>query len=44
MNVIDAEKLLLDIAKYTEPVRPGRQDERNIKSKSFVGFVYRVPA
>lgn len=40
----DAEKLLLDIAKYTEPVRPGRQDERNIKSKSFVGFVYRVPA
>lgn len=40
----DAEKLLQDIAGYTEPVRPGRQDGRNIKPKSFVGFVYRVPA
>lgn len=40
----DAEKLLQDIARYTEPVRPGRQDGRNIKPKSFVGFVYRVPA
>lgn len=40
----DAEKLLQDIATYTEPVRPGRQDGRNIKPKSFVGFVYRVPA
>lgn len=40
----DAEKLLQDIAGYTEPVRPGRQDGRSIKPKSFVGFVYRVPA
>lgn len=40
----DAEKLLRDMAKYTEPVRPNRQDARNIKSKSFVGFVYRVLA
>ena len=38
----DGEELLKDIAKFTEPVRPGRRDERNIKVKSFVGFVYRV--
>ncbi|MEG1926565.1 MAG: IS4 family transposase [Ruthenibacterium sp.] len=40
----DGEKLLCDIAKYTEPVRPGRQDARNLKTKSFVGFTYRVAA
>lgn len=38
----DAKKLLQDIARYTEPVRPGRRDERNIKAKTFVGFIYRV--
>lgn len=40
----DEVGLLRDIAKYTEPVRPGRRDERNIKPKSFVGFIYRVSA
>lgn len=40
----DAKKLLQDIARYTEPVRPGRRDERNMKAKSFVGFIYRVSA
>lgn len=40
----DAKKLLQDIARYTEPVRPGRRDERNIKAKTFVGFIYRVSA
>jgi hypothetical protein len=40
----DTKKLLQDIARYTEPVRPGRQDKRNIKPKSFVGFIYRVSA
>lgn len=40
----DAKKLLQDIARYTEPVRPGRWDERNIKAKTFVGFIYRVSA
>ena len=40
----DAKKLLQDIARYTEPVRPGRRDERNIKAKTFVGFIYRVLA
>ena len=32
------------IARYTEPVRPGRQDERNLRAKSFIGFCYRVAA
>lgn len=40
----DEKKLIKDIAKYLEPVRPGRRDTRNIKAKSFVGFVYRVSA
>ena len=40
----DGKKLMKDIAKYTEAVRPGRSDERNIKAKSFVGFTYRVSA
>lgn len=40
----DAKKLLQDIARYTEPIRPGRRDERNIKAKTFVGFIYRVSA
>lgn len=38
------KQLLRDVARYTEPVRPGRRDERNIKAKSFVGFIYRVSA
>ncbi len=40
----DGEKLMRQIARYTEPVRQGRQDERNLKAKSFVGFCYRVAA
>ena len=43
-NDADAKQLIKDIAKYTEPIRQGRSDERNIKAKSFVGFVYRVSA
>ena len=38
------EKLMRTIAKYTQPVRPGRRDPRNIKAKGFVGFVYRIAA
>ena len=30
------------IAQYIEPVRPGREDKRNIKTKSFTYFLYRV--
>lgn len=40
----DADKLLHDIARYTVPIRPGRQDERNLRVKGFPGFVYRVAA
>ena len=29
----DADKLLSDIARYTVPIRPGRQDERNLRVK-----------
>lgn len=40
----DEKKLIKDITKYLEPVRPDRRDTRNVKAKSFVGFVYRVSA
>ena len=40
----DGEKLLEEIARYTVPIRPNRQNERNLKVKGFAGFVYRVSA
>lgn len=40
----NGKQLMLDMAKYTEPVRPDRKDNRNIKAKSFIGFTYRVLA
>lgn len=40
----DADKLLKDIARYTVSIRPGRQDQRNLRVKGFPGFVYRVAA
>ena len=40
----NGKQLMKDIAKYTEAVRPNRSDERNLKTKSFVGFTYRVSA
>lgn len=30
------------IQKYITPIRPGRKDERKLKTKAFIGFVYRV--
>ena len=38
----DGEQLMRDIAKHTEPDRPGRQDQRNLRVKGFPGFVYRI--
>lgn len=38
----DADQLLTDIARYTIPIRPGRQDQRDLRVKGFPGFVYRV--
>ncbi len=40
----DSEKLLEEIVRHTVPIRPNRQDERNLKVKGFAGFVYRVAA
>ncbi|MBU5433335.1 transposase [Intestinimonas sp. MSJ-38] len=40
----DGEQLLEKIARHTVPIRPNRQDERNLKVKGFAGFVYRVAA
>lgn len=38
------EKLIQDIKRYTQPVRPNRADERNLKVKTFPGFPYRIPS
>lgn len=35
-------KLFIEILSYINPVRPNRQDKRNIKTRSAVWFVYRV--
>lgn len=40
----DGETLLKEIARHTVPIRPNRQDERNLRAKGFYGFVYRVAA
>ena len=40
----DGDELLEQIAKYSVAIRPGRQDQRKIKAKGFVGFTYRVAA
>ena len=40
----DFKVLINDICNYVEPIRPGRQDERNIRATRFVGFSYRVAA
>lgn len=38
------EKLIRDISRYVQPIRPNRADERNLKTKSFAGFPYRIPS
>lgn len=38
------EKLIGDIQRYTQPVRPGRADERNMKVKPATPFSYRIPS
>ncbi|BAL01190.1 hypothetical protein OBV_39910 [Oscillibacter valericigenes Sjm18-20] len=40
----DGDNLMENIAAYTVPVRPGRQDQRDLRVKGFPGFVYRVAA
>ncbi|MGM9608034.1 MAG: IS4 family transposase [Oscillospiraceae bacterium] len=41
---LDNDTLVREIAKHTIPIRPGRQDRRNLKVKGFVGFTYRIAA
>lgn len=43
-NKTNFKELLSEISKYTEPIRPGRSDKRNLYPKRFVGFAYRVAA
>ena len=38
----DYEKLLEEIGRHSVPVRPDRQNKRNLKAKGFAGFTYRV--
>lgn len=38
------EDLAREMAKHAVPIRPGRQDQRKLKVKGFVGFTYRVAA
>lgn len=38
------ERLIQDIKRYVQPVRPNRADERNLKVKTFPGFPYRIPS
>lgn len=39
---MSGEELIKKIAKYIEPVREGKKSERNLKTKSFSGFNYRI--
>lgn len=38
----DGEKLMQDMARYVEPIRPDRADERRITPKNAVPFTYRI--
>lgn len=40
----DSDRLAEEIARYTVPIRPNRNDQRDLKIKGFPGFVYRVAA
>lgn len=43
-SAITGETVMQEISHNTIPIRPGRADERNLRTKSFPGFVYRVAA
>lgn len=43
-DIITDENILMEkIQQHTEAVRPGRQNVRNLRSKPFSGFTYRIP-
>lgn len=41
---ISFAQLLLEMAFYLTPIRPGRKDKRNLKAKLVIGFPYRLAA
>ncbi len=41
---ISGGALQKQLARYTVPIRPGRADQRNLRAKGFIGFIYRVYA
>lgn len=41
---ISGRKLMEEIEKHVEPVRPGRKDKRKMRPKAFLGFIYRIAA
>ena len=42
--LVDLNKVYELMLKYILPIRPGRQDKRKMKPKSFICFTYRVAA
>lgn len=44
LGLIDAVRLHDKLRRYVLPIRPGRQDKRKLKTKTFVSFLYRVAA
>lgn len=41
---MDAAQTMAKIERYILPIRPGRQDKRKMKTKTFISFLYRVAA
>ncbi|GAA0043634.1 IS4 family transposase [Lactobacillus amylovorus] len=41
---ISFAQLVLDMASYITPIRPGRKDKRNLKAKLVISFPYRLAA
>ena len=41
-GLVNRDDLFDLILKYITPIRPGRSDVRKLKTKNFVGFLYRV--
>lgn len=39
---LHSDEIYQKIGNYIKPIRPGRKDQRNLQSKGFPGFVYRV--
>ncbi len=42
-RMTDENELVRKISSYVEAIRPDRQNDRNLRVKSFSGFTYRIP-